>query len=134
MTPNLAGLSILLIEDEFLIAIDAEDMLKEMGADAITTIGTFEEAEQCIAARSFDLAILDVNLNGHVSFPLAETLFARGTPVLFCTGYSLAKRPIGPDPNHCIAKPYSAQSLKDGAMAVLAAAKRRGAAVAGPQT
>ena len=121
----LSGLSVLLIEDEFLIAIDAEDMLKAMGADNVTTLGTYDDAEHCIAGQTFDLAILDVNLNGRISFPLAEALLARHTPGLFCTGYSLASRPPpGCGSGTYISKPYSAQTLKDGVVEVLAAADR----------
>src|SRR5579883_2597355 len=106
---DLSGLSVLLVEDEFLIALDGEDMLRACGASAVTLAGTFEDAERCIAENKFDIAIMDVNLNGRLSFPLAEALLQRGTAVLFCTGYNLTNRPLdGYDGGACIMKPYSA--------------------------
>jgi len=127
MTSPVAGLSILLVEDEFLIAIDAEDMLmRELGAGKVSIAGTFEQAQKKIAEEQFDLAILDVNLNGRVSFPLAQALKQRGTPVLFGTGYNLASRPIeGYEDGVCVSKPYTAYTLKKGLVAALG---ERGAA------
>jgi len=119
---SITGLSVLLVEDEFLIAIDAQDMLQEMGAAAVEVAGTFEEAERLIAEKQFDLAVLDVNLNGRMSFPLAEKLLGAGTPVLFGTGYSLMSRPMpGYERGVCVSKPYTAQTLKQGLLAALAA-------------
>ena len=119
---NISGLSILLVEDEFLIAIDAQEMLEEMGAASVDVAGTFEEAERLIAAKKFDLAVLDVNLNGRMSFPLAEKLLDNGTPVLFGTGYSLISRPMpGFERGICVSKPYTAQTLKQGLLTALAA-------------
>ena len=118
---SITGLSVLLVEDEFLIAIDAQEMLQEMGAASVDIAGTFEEAERLIGAKHFDLAVLDVNLNGRMSFPLAEKLFAAGTPVLFGTGYSLMSRPMpGFERGVCVSKPYTAQTLKQGLLSALA--------------
>jgi DNA-binding response OmpR family regulator len=119
---SITGLSLLLVEDEFLIAIDAQDMLEEMGAASVDIAGTFEEAERLIGEKRFDLAVLDVNLNGRMSFPLAEKLLAAGTPVLFGTGYSLMSRPMpGFERGVCVSKPYTAQTLKQGLLSALAA-------------
>ncbi len=127
---SIAGLSILLVEDEFLIAIDAQDMLMEMGAASVDMAGTFEEADRIISTKHFDLAVLDVNLNGRMSFPLAEKLSHAGTPVLFGTGYSLLSRPIhGYENGTCVSKPYTAQTLKQGLLAALAASAVQGAAL-----
>ena len=117
---NLSGLSVLLVEDEFLIALDAEEMLRELGAASVTVASNFDDAQKRIAEGKFDLAILDVNLNGQKSFPLAEQLIARGTPVVFGTGYNLLIRQMdGYQSGVCVTKPYTAASLRKGAIAAL---------------
>lgn len=117
---TIGGLNVLLVEDEFLIALDAEEMLRELGAASVTVASTFEDAEARIAAQRFDLAILDVNLNGRKSFPLAEMLLKHGTPVVFGTGYNLLTRQMdGYEAGVCVTKPYTASSLQKGLMTVL---------------
>ncbi|MGE3335158.1 MAG: response regulator [Rhodospirillaceae bacterium] len=127
---TIAGLNVLLVEDEFLIALDAEEMLRELGAASVTIASTFEDAEKRIGEQTFDLAILDVNLNGRKSFPLAEHLLKRGTPVVFGTGYNLVTRQMdGYEAGVCVTKPYTTTSLQKGLMAVLKTkAEGRGAA------
>jgi DNA-binding response OmpR family regulator len=117
---TLAGLNVLLVEDEFLIALDAEEMLRELGAASVTIASTFEDAQKRISEQAFDLAILDVNLNGRKSFPLADQLLKRGTPVVFGTGYNLIARQMdGYEAGVCVTKPYTATSLQKGLVAVL---------------
>jgi DNA-binding response OmpR family regulator len=119
---TLAGLNVLLVEDEFLIALDAEEMLRDLGAASVTVAGTFEGAQKCIVEGTFDLAILDVNLNGQKSFPLADQLLKRDVPVVFGTGYNLLSRQMdGFEAGVCVTKPYTASSLQRGLAAVLKA-------------
>jgi DNA-binding response OmpR family regulator len=119
---TLSGLDVLLVEDEFLIALDAEEMLRELGAASVTVASTFENAQKVIADQKFDLAILDVNLNGRKSFPLADELLKRGTAVVFGTGYNLLTRQMdGYEAGVCVTKPYTATSLQKGLAAVLKA-------------
>lgn len=115
MADSIDGLSVLLVEDEYLIALDASEMLSEMGAASVHVASNFEEALACAAEGGFDVAILDVNLNGQLSVPIAQALKAKGTPLMFTTGYSLKHRPIpGLEDCICVAKPYSADKLRDG--------------------
>ena len=119
---NLDGARVLLLEDEFLIALDAEQILKELGAQRVETAATLSEAEQRARDGDFDIALLDVNINGQMSFNLAESLRARGVPVVFATGYELKGRAI---PNleaaFCVSKPYTSDSLRQALCAALAA-------------
>ncbi len=80
------SLSILVVEDEAVVAIDLELALEEMG-HRVTGAGRLSEALEAAQAQVFDLAILDVNLNGEVSYPIAEVLAAKGVPFVFLTGY-----------------------------------------------
>ena len=109
----LAGCSVLLVEDEYLIAADAEMMLMQIGAASVTLIGDFDEAQAAAAEGQFDAVILDVNLNGKLSFPIAKTLQMRAIPFVFATGYNLQSRPLpGFENGVCVTKPYSAERLK----------------------
>lgn len=107
-----ANLSVLVVEDEYLVAIEAERILSELGARSVEVAATFEAAQKRIAEGQFDVVILDVNLNGQMSFPLDQAATARGMPVVFATGYSLRTRPNTDFTGKaCVTKPYTAESL-----------------------
>lgn len=106
----LQGTRILLVEDEALIAMTAEDALTEAGA-AVSLAMRLPLALTLARPGTFDLAILDVNLGHSTSFPIAEILAARGIPFMFATGYGaaglaseFAGRPVLP-------KPYAPEDL-----------------------
>ena len=105
-------LNILLVEDEALIAMMAEDMIDAVGHSIVRTAATIADAEAAIAEGGFDCALLDVNLNGDSSMGLAATLKARGTPFAFTTGYGAAG--IDDDHRDCIVltKPYAMDELE----------------------
>jgi DNA-binding LytR/AlgR family response regulator len=116
----LDGLSVLLLEDEFLIALEAEDMLTRMGAARIEIAQDLEAAGRLLAENHFDVAMLDVNVNGRTSLELAAELKQRGTPVLFATGYELKSKSISVDESiPYITKPYSADRLESALLVTL---------------
>jgi DNA-binding LytR/AlgR family response regulator len=117
----LDGLSVLLLEDEFLIALEAEDMLTRMGAARIEIAQDLDEADRLLAKSHFDVAMLDVNVNGRTSLDLAAELKQRGVPVLFATGYELKSKSIPADDSiPYITKPYSADKLESALVSTLA--------------
>ena len=73
---SLDGASVLLLEDEFVVALDAEQMLQELGVVRVETAATLSDAEARARNQHFDVALLDVNINGRMSFDLAESLRA----------------------------------------------------------
>jgi CheY-like chemotaxis protein len=77
---------VLLIEDEMLLVMLIEDMLSDLGCTSITVAGSVETAMELIAENAFDLATLDVNLDGTRSNAVAEALSDRGIPFAFATG------------------------------------------------
>jgi CheY-like chemotaxis protein len=83
----LAGLRVLLVEDEPIIAMTAEDMLEALGCTVAASAATLDEALAASRGGGFDVAMLDINLNGVVSLPVADLLKAAGTPFIFTTGY-----------------------------------------------
>src|SRR6266850_1068048 len=82
----LLGLRILIVEDEFLIALQLEDDLKSFGGEVVATCGDLKSASDAAAREDFDVAVLDINLNGRLVYPLADALKARGTPFIFVSG------------------------------------------------
>ena len=85
--PPTAALRILVVEDELMIRMLLEDMLGELGYTIAAEAGRMDEALQAAKTADFDLAILDVNLNGEPISPVADALVARGVPFVFATGY-----------------------------------------------
>jgi CheY-like chemotaxis protein len=80
-------LRILIVEDEMLLAMNIEDMLLDLGHEVAGIASRLEPALALAREAAFDVAMLDVNLAGDRSFPVAELLAARGIPFLFATGY-----------------------------------------------
>lgn len=89
---SLSGARVLVVEDEFLLALQLEELLHAHGC---TVLGPFNRLEDAIVAsrEPFDLAILDINLTGTMVYPLADELLARGMPFLFLSGYALSNLP-----------------------------------------
>ncbi|MCA1660885.1 MAG: response regulator [Novosphingobium sp.] len=83
----LSGKRVLVIEDEMLVLMAIEDMLSDLGCTAITVAGNLEKALNLIATQAFDVATLDINLNGQRSYPAAQALSDAGVPFAFSTGY-----------------------------------------------
>ena len=85
----LAGRRILVVEDEFLLALDLEVHLKATGAEVVGPVPSISDAALLLAiARRLDGAVLDVNLGGEMVYPLADVLLGAGVPIAFVTGYS----------------------------------------------
>lgn len=78
---------VLVVEDEQLVAMLVEDMLVDIGCAAIEFASTVKTGLLAVERCNPDVAILDVNLNGEQSYPIAEALRAKGVPFIFATGY-----------------------------------------------
>jgi CheY-like chemotaxis protein len=78
---------VLVVEDEVIVAMLIEDMLVDLGYDVVALSTRLDEALTFARTMPIDLAVLDVNLNGEMSFPVADALRARGIPFVFATGY-----------------------------------------------
>ena len=108
----LVGQTVLLVEDSLIIALDAEDILRRLGASDIATEGNVGDAIAAIRTVTPDVAILDINLGDHDSFPIADALVAAGVPFLFATGYG--EQLLLPEAHRSrivLQKPYTMASL-----------------------
>jgi CheY-like chemotaxis protein len=84
----LAGRRVLVVEDDMLALLMIEDMLADLGCESVTVAATVDQALALINGQVFDTALLDVDLDGNDSHPVADALAARGVPFAISTGYS----------------------------------------------
>lgn len=114
------GLGVLLVEDQMLIAMDAEALLAEAGADRVMTARTVTEALAQLRAELPDVAVLDVNLGIGTSIPIAEDLARRGVPFVFATGYGEGPQIPGAFKDvPVVRKPYDGPTLVEAITAVV---------------
>lgn len=104
---------VLLVEDSMIIALDAEDMLRQLGVESVRVVAGVQEALRLIAEQRPDFALLDVNLGSETAFGIAERLIDMGVPFAFATGYG--DQLAFPDAFAAIPKlrkPYTSDTLK----------------------
>ncbi len=111
MTQPPAGTRILIVEDDSIIAMTAEDMLDEVGCTTAAIAATLGEAMARAADTEFDLALLDLNLKNESSLPVAAYLRAHGKPFVFATGYDGLPADSGFADAPFISKPYRLEQL-----------------------
>ena len=85
---QLAGLRILIVEDEFLLAMELEMLLQRHGCLVVGPVSSVGRALALLETEPPDVAVLDVNLKGERATPIAAALQAREVPFVLLTGYS----------------------------------------------
>jgi CheY-like chemotaxis protein len=111
MAEACANLRILVIEDEGIVAMLLEDMLADLGHEVVASASNIERAKTLVDEAEVDLAIVDVNLNGHHTYPLADTLTERGIPFIFATGYGNAGLKTEWQEAKVLQKPFTERDL-----------------------
>ena len=102
---------VLVVEDESMIRLLLEDMLDELGYHVAAEAVRVDEALAAVRDTVFDLAILDVNLNGETIAPVADLLAARGIPFVFSTGYGEHGLPPAHRGRPTLKKPFQIDGL-----------------------
>ena len=85
---SLTGMTVLLVEDDFIVAFDMQTLLEDAGATVLGPATSLAEAREVLAKSGPTVAVLDVNLNGEYVFPLLADLDRRRIPYLFATAYA----------------------------------------------
>lgn len=116
---DLTGRRVLIVEDESMVAMLLQDTLTDIGCEVVAIASRFDDAMEKATALSFDVAILDVNLNGRNTFAIAESLHARGIAVLFATGYGAAGLPPSLQSSVVLRKPFRQRDLERALQAAL---------------
>lgn len=116
---------ILVVEDEALVAMLVEDVLRQYGYTIVGPASRVAQALGLAAGEAIDAAILDVNVAGETVFPVADRLAERGIPIVFLTGYGASGLPPRYQRHTVLDKPIEAEKLA----AAVAAAVGKGGAV-----
>jgi DNA-binding response OmpR family regulator len=108
----LDGLRILVLEDEFLIAMDVEQLCRDYGAVDVVIVRDLTEIDRQDAVARFDVVIVDLMLGGSSTLDFASQLREAGVPFVFASGYSDADEINASFPGtRLVTKPYSGDDL-----------------------
>ena len=111
---------VLIVEDETMISMLIEDMVCDLGGQVVGPAARFEQAMALALQADFDLAVLDVKVDGSVVYPIADVLRYRGIPFMFVTGYDSSVVPECYQHNCVLSKPFSHQTFGDALRKVFA--------------
>ena len=103
--------SVFLVEDEVMIRMMVSEMLEELGYEVAAEAGDIDEAVRLVQCTEFDIAILDVNVNGRVISPVAEAVQLRNRPFVFATGYGVQGLPEKFRDRPTLQKPFQMETL-----------------------
>ena len=101
---------VLIVEDEIIVAMFLEDLMADFGYEIAGVVSHLNEA--MAHAPDYDLALLDVHINGRPVFEFADQLAARGTPFVFATGYGARGIPDRHAGRPVVQKPFQPADLK----------------------
>jgi CheY-like chemotaxis protein len=107
----LTTIRVLLVEDEVMIRMMVAEMVEELGHAVAAEAGDVGRAAELAQTGLFDLAILDVNLNGNMSFPPSDIIMRRRIPLIFASGYALSNIPAAFDSAPKLQKPFQIETL-----------------------
>ncbi len=110
----LGAMTILVLEDEMMVAMLLEDMLGDLGCRVVGPVSTVDAALAKLEERNVDAALLDVNLSyGQSGYPVAEALTARQVPFTFVTGYGAGTLNPAFRDRPTLQKPFHMSALVD---------------------
>jgi CheY-like chemotaxis protein len=103
---------VLVVEDEMTVAMLIEDMVSELAYEVAAVVPRLEDAMRLLDSETFDLAMLDVHLNGKTVFPFAAELETREIPFLFATAYGARGIPAEFRGHLVLQKPFGPVELR----------------------
>jgi len=108
---SLAGLRVLIVEDDYFVANECASLLREQGADVLGPVPDAARGREIISDETPDCVLLDVNLKGDFAFELAGELLDLHIPIIFTTGYDRSVLPAGLRNAPCLQKPIESHVL-----------------------
>jgi CheY-like chemotaxis protein len=117
---RLRGLRVLIVEDEFFVAVEIEEILASFGCAVVGIAPDFGGALQAVGNDGFDVAVLDINLNGQDAYPVVDMLVERRKPFLFATGYTANSLPEAYRRFLRVQKPVEPEPLRECLVRLLA--------------
>jgi len=110
--PFLDGLAVLVLEDEYLISVEIEDLCRDAGAADVRIVSSIEDLDQVGSLKTIDVAVVDLRLRGKSTLDFARHLRSEGMPFLFATGMSdLSELNPEFDSVAVVGKPYDSETL-----------------------
>ncbi len=103
---------VFIVEDDILLAMHLELLLTDLGHEVVYQATRVDEALKVAQTCNFDFAILDINIAGTQSFPVADILRQRGIPFAFASGYGAEGFQDGYRDEAALRKPYSLEDLE----------------------
>lgn len=123
---GIEGMRLLLVEDEFVLALGLVDVLGDLGAIVLGPVATVEDALALVErVPEMDGAVLDVNLGQEVVYPVADALRARGIPFVFATANARANLPERFEHVAICQKPFEVDAFRDAVAALRRLPSRR---------
>lgn len=116
---DITGAKALLVEDMALLLLDLEEMATQLGLDVVARASTVEDGISCAQSHVLDVAILDVDLGGQRSTPVADVLAGLSVPFIFVTGFADAELPARFRQAPRVPKPFTASQLGEALAAVI---------------
>lgn len=102
----------LIVEDESIVAMMVEDIIGDLGHEIVGAAARLPQALAMANELAFDVAVIDVNLDGEHTYPLAAVLKARNIPFVFATGYGAAGLAEEWKGQAVVQKPFQASDLE----------------------
>lgn len=113
MTTSETAPRVFIVEDESMLVMLLEDLLPTLGYEVAGSAASVDQALADLPDAQTDLVIIDVNLAGTPSFPVADALRAQGVPFLFTTGYGQQGLPERFADAPVLAKPFRRQDIEN---------------------
>lgn len=113
--PPLSGLSVLIVEDQYLIADEMRRLVSQLGGTVVGPCATVEEAIAQLKTETVEFALVDLNLRGHSAEPVAAELTRRSIPFAFASGYEDGVIPSTYADHVWLEKPVTAKTLGEAA-------------------
>jgi CheY-like chemotaxis protein len=117
---DLTGRRVLVVEDDSLVSMFVQDIVAEIGCEVIGVAPRYMDALEKAKSLPFDVAILDISLNGRTSFDIADSLAERGVAFVFATGYDKETLPAQFRAVPFLRKPFNKEDMERALQAALA--------------
>jgi CheY-like chemotaxis protein len=114
----LRGTRVFVVEDDGLIAMHLKSMLASLNCEVVGSAVRVPDALKKVGALSFDMALVDVNLAGTMSYPVADALKELGVPFIFTTSYGRPALPPEMRTTPVLSKPFGLASLTNALVAL----------------
>ena len=108
---SLAGLRILVVDDDYIVASECGAVLRKHGAQVLGPVPDIARARASLFSETPDCILLDINLKGDMAFDLARELVVRGIPIIFMTGYDSSVLPVSLRGRSLLQKPVETRQL-----------------------